>query len=323
MYPVQDLSIVCEGAMSGCHDPGSDSMPRARTSIKDIITGTLQLSRIKEVADDVCALSLLGTLLAGHHRPLSQVILALVGSLLAGTFFAMFNDVEDAEDDARNERKAARNPVAAGRLGKRYAYAASAVMAAGALCLYSLTSPATFGVGVSLVVVGFLYSWRPVRLKALVALDLLSHGYFLAAGIMLAGYFATARTVSSSNVLVAALAVSLISMGSDLYNEIRDFDTDRKARLMNTAALLGLPRAKLMRTTLTLLGLSLIVYVTVEMMPALHMPSVVAGLAAGVMLLGHGCLTGTFSLAEFNDRLTTNVLLFIVSAVLAISIVVK
>lgn len=91
--------------------------------------------------------------------------------------------------------------------------------------------------GVLTLLLGWLYSWRRVRLKAWPVVDVVSHALMLSALLVLAGYYACAPGLGRAGWV--ALGAGLISAYGQLYNQMRDYDTDRAAGLRNTAALLG------------------------------------------------------------------------------------
>jgi 4-hydroxybenzoate polyprenyltransferase len=91
--------------------------------------------------------------------------------------------------------------------------------------------------GAGVVVLAHLYSWKPVRLKALPLLDILSHVLMLSTLLLLAPYLVYDE--SPREVWLFAASMTLMSAYGQLYNQARDFDADRAAGLHNTASLLG------------------------------------------------------------------------------------
>jgi 4-hydroxybenzoate polyprenyltransferase len=153
-------------------------------------------------------------------------------------FAFMINDVEDADDDALNPAKINRNPVSAGILTKREANLASYATALIAAVIYALLSPAAFIVGVISLIVGWVYSWGPVRLKSKPIVDLLSHVMMLAGFQFLTGHFAFANQVGGPWFFPFLFLVSLSGYG-ELYNELRDYEGDVRAGLKHTAVVIG------------------------------------------------------------------------------------
>ena len=197
------------------------------------------LMRLREVVPFVLVTTLLGANVGGAG--LGWRLLAVVlGNVLVVAFAFMINDVEDATDDALTPAKAKRNPVSAGRLSPRTGYWASAVAAIGALVLYAALGTWPLVYGAVCVALGFFYSWRRVRLKAIPLADLLSHGLMLAVLQFLCAY-TTFRPVGGPW-LAPCLCIFAISLYGQLFNQLRDLDGDRQAGVNHTAVRIG-PRA--------------------------------------------------------------------------------
>ncbi|MFQ5493173.1 MAG: UbiA family prenyltransferase [Candidatus Dojkabacteria bacterium] len=284
-----------------------------------IISGTYKLTRFYEVWGIVSVLSLLGLLLTGAEISPTHAVTLLAANFLATTLAFMINDVEDSEDDAMDPKKSKRNPISAGIISKRYGYAASAVTALGALLLFATLRTEALIVGISLVVLGFLYSWKVTRLKGKTVIDILSHGYFLAAGILLASYLSVADKVSLP-LLVLFAAVYLISIGGDLFNEIRDFEADRKANLKNTASFLGVGNSKLVQLLASSVGYLMVVYVVFEIFDRFNLPALVAGIILAILLFLYNYFFTDEDLLDFDNDLLYGPILFIVTLVLGVSI---
>ncbi|MFP4323910.1 MAG: UbiA family prenyltransferase, partial [Anaerolineales bacterium] len=160
----------------------------------------IKLTRWREFIPFTLPLSLLGGLLAHRFAPdvtLDWRLLAIVvANCLAMSYAFMINDIEDAEDDKHgNPERAARNVIASGELTPRVAWIASSLIATIALGLYALGGLETFLTGGVIVVLAHLYSWKPVRLKSLPLLDIISHVLFLSALLLLAPYLIYTSTL--------------------------------------------------------------------------------------------------------------------------------
>ena len=90
----------------------------------------------------------------------------------------------------------------------------------------------------------FLYSSKRVRLKAMHFIALVSHGLFLSTLQFLTVAYARAPELPRSAALDAVF-ICIIFMAGDLWNEIRDFEVDRKTGLRNTASVLEVRRIEL------------------------------------------------------------------------------
>ncbi len=249
----------------------------------------LRLTRWAEHVPFTLAATLLGANMAAHHAGAAldgRVLTVLAANALAVTFAFMVNDLADAPDDARDPARAARNAVASGALTARTGWAVSGAVAGAALALYAaLPAPAALTGGVTLLL-GLLYSWRPVRLKARPIADVIAHLLMLSALLVLAGYLAF--DAAPGRVWWVVAAAGLISAYGQLYNQVRDDAQDRAAGLRNTTALLGTVRARIaMRACLGAAGLLLALTALLGLWP-LWLGAVLAALAVPVFLWRRG-----------------------------------
>lgn len=229
------------------------------------VKGLLQLTRYKEYVLFVTVTTLLGAKLGGgtfDHR----LLIVLIANILVVGFAFMYNDLEDAPDDALDARKAQRNPISAGMISPRIGKAACAVVSALVLGLYAMLGGMTLLLGALCLALAFLYSWRVARLKAVPVADLLSHGLSLAGLQFLCAYFAFDQGKPYSWLFF--LFVMLISVYGELNNELRDIEVDRKAGIRHTADLIGVRWTKrLMVASLVCAVALLAVFLAMEMIP--------------------------------------------------------
>jgi 4-hydroxybenzoate polyprenyltransferase len=220
--------------------------------MKRRLGGVLRLTRLQEYLCFVVVTTLLGAAV-GRGSFGWPLIIVLVANWLAVGFAFMINDVEDAPDDALNPAKVQRNPVSAGDLSARSGRAVSFVGAILAAALYAWLGPWPFVIGAACLALGYLYSWRRVRLKTIPVVDLVSHGLMLAGLQFLAAYFTFERGPAWQWVFPLTFVVA-ISLYGQLFNELRDFEGDLEAGLTHTASLLGLRAAHLLMMTLLAIG---------------------------------------------------------------------
>ena len=220
--------------------------------MKRRLGGVLRLTRSREYICFVTFTTLLGAAVArgSFGWPL---IIVLVANWLAVGFAFMINDVEDAPDDALNPAKVERNPVSAGDLSVRSGRTASFVGAVVAAALYAWLGIWPFVIGATSLAIGYLYSWRRVRLKTIPVADLISHALMLAGLQFLAAYYTFGRGPDWQWVFPLTFVVA-ISLYGQLFNELRDFEFDLKAGLTHTASLLGPRAAHLLMMTLFGIG---------------------------------------------------------------------
>lgn len=211
-----------------------------RLSVSEQLRGLVRLTRWKEYVPFVIPLTLAGALLATSTRGLTldwRLIAVTLANIFVVAYAFMINDIEDAPDDARDPDRGARNPIAMGEIGLRFGYNATRVVAAVTLMLYAFGGLWAFVIGVGTLLLSHLYSWRPVRLKAWPVTDIVSHSLMLSGLLLLAGYFI--YDSAPGIVWLVAASVTLVSVYGQLYNQLRDFETDKAAGLKNSAIILG------------------------------------------------------------------------------------
>lgn len=200
----------------------------------------MRLTRWREHVPYTIPLVILGSLIALH---LNNVVFTwrtfpvLIANILAMSFAFMINDVEDAPDDARDPQKKAHNVISSGILSYAEGIALSASTFSVALALYALGGWKTFGAGGLTLVLCYLYSAHPFRLKARPIVDVVSHATMLAGLLILSGYLVYNAYPGKAWVMI--VAVTLGSAYGQFYNQLEDFAVDKKAGLQNTAMLLG------------------------------------------------------------------------------------
>jgi len=216
-------------------------------SLKTQLRGLIRLTRWQEYVPFVIPLTILGALLAARPHGIAldwRLVAVTVANILAVAYAFMINDIEDAPDDALDPDRAARNPVTSGEINARIGYNACRIVAAGTLVFYALGGGTVLLIGVATLLLSHLYSWRSVRLKAYPVTDIVSHSLMLSGLLLLAGYF-----IYHDNpgiVWFVAACATLFSVYGQLYNQLRDYDMDKAAGLLNTAILLGETRARIM-----------------------------------------------------------------------------
>jgi len=238
-------------------------------SIKDQLVGLVKLTRWREYVTFVIPLTVLGALLAARPNGVYldfRLVAVTLANILAVAYAFMINDIEDAPDDARDPDRAARNPVTSGEVGIRTGYAACRVIASATLILYAFGGLSVFLIGVGTLLLSHFYSWRPVRLKAWPVTDIVSHSLMLSGLLLLAGYYTYHN--NPGIVWFVAIAATLFSVYGQLYNQLRDYDMDKAAGLMNTAIVLGEHNTRfVMYLTIILSGISIFVAIFGDVFP--------------------------------------------------------
>ena len=205
------------------------------------ITSILKLTRWREFLLFTAVLTLVGGLTAHQqHDDVEldwRLIIVLLANLASMAYAFMINDIEDAEDDAHEAERGDRNPITTGELSKLAGWLAAFGMAVVALVGYALAGLYPLLAGTLILVLAHFYSWKPVRLKGLPLVDILSHALFLSMLLYLAAFFIYSTDLGILWVL--AIGTFLISAYGQLYNQVRDYAADRAAGLKNTASVLG------------------------------------------------------------------------------------
>jgi 4-hydroxybenzoate polyprenyltransferase len=225
------------------------------------VRGLIRLTRWKEFTLYIIPLTGLGALMATQPRGLEidwRLYVVMIANFLAVAYAFMINDIEDAPDDAREAERAARNPVACGEVSPRLGWLASFAVAALSLLCFAAGGSTVFVIGIITVALSHFYSWKAVRLKAYPVTDVVSHSLMLSGLLFVAGYFIYDSAPGAA--WLVALAVTLISVYGQLYNQIRDYDMDVAAKLHNTAIMIGKGNAQRLMYVIVGLAVLMLIY---------------------------------------------------------------
>lgn len=229
------------------------------------ISGLIRLTRYREYVMFVTVITLAGAKLGGGDIDL-RLLLVLVANLLVVGFAFMYNDVEDAPDDALDAHKAVRNPISAGLISARTGKLACGVVAIGVVAGYATLGLMPFLLGALSLALAFLYSWRFARLKAKPIADLISHSLSLAGLQFLCAYFVYDQGKPYSWLFF--LATVMISIYGELNNELRDAEVDKKAGIRHTADLIGPAWTKRLMMICAITGAGLLIgYLVLGLIP--------------------------------------------------------
>jgi 4-hydroxybenzoate polyprenyltransferase len=222
-------------------------MPRINVLVK--------LTRWKEHLPFTVPLTLLGALVALHANDTTldfRIAPLVIANALAVAYAFMINDIEDAQDDARDPDRAQRNPISSGALSQTSSYVACVVVVLAALGLYAQGGLHVLLIGIATLVTSHLYSWRPVRLKAWPITDVTSHSLMLGGLLFLSGCFLYAAHIPATTWFIFG-AVMLASISGQLHYQIRDYVLDRQAGLYNTCIAIGPSRTRILMHLINLL----------------------------------------------------------------------
>lgn len=161
-----------------------------------------------------------------------KTVVIFLANLFLTAFGYMFNDAEDAEDDYHDAEKRKRNPVAGGEITKKQCYLSSFFLLTVGLLLLLTVNLRVFFLGLIFAFVGFFYSWRPLRLKAVPIVDLVSHVIFLGVLQFLITYLAF-RPLDMF-IIPFLMIIIPFSVANEILGELKDFDIDKKTNINNT-----------------------------------------------------------------------------------------
>ncbi len=217
--------------------------------------------------------------LAGALLATKRIDLHLASLLLFVAFSSMsafvLNDIMDEEEDRAREDW--RNPIASGRLKRKDAFLAFAILALLSLVLLPFMELSVAVIGISTVLLLSTYSWGP-RLKDKPVLDLLTHGAGPALYALM-GY-ALYKSLDMTSLLLAGIAF-LLSCTSCILQQVRDMDTGAYAA-KRTTSLIGVERS--IDLAMALMLISIMIYVLMVSIGALPLIFAIF-IPSGVILL--------------------------------------
>ena len=193
------------------------------------LSGLIRLTRWREHVPFTIPLTIIGAMLAVQANAVSvdwRLAAVLVANVLAMSFAFMINDVEDAPDDALNPKKRLHNVISSGVLTRREGLFYTWLTFIIALVLYALGSGWTLLWGAVTLVMCYLYSAHPFRLKARPVTDVLSHALMLSGLLVMTGYFIYGSYPGVAWYVIAA--ATLFSAYGQFYNQIDDYEVDNK-----------------------------------------------------------------------------------------------
>lgn len=245
----------------------------------------MRLTRWREHVPYTLPLVLGGAMLAVHLNQAQldwRVIAVVIANILAMSFAFMINDVADAPDDALNPRKKAHNVISSGILTPFEGNLASGVTFILSAVLFALGGFWPLIWGGSTLILCFLYSAHPFRLKARPVTDVVSHVLMLSGLLAMSGYFIYDTTPGWAWFFV--IGATLFSGYGQFYNQVDDYEVDKAAGLKNTVVLLGkTPTTILMYACAIGAGLSLGVTIVAGIWPMSLLPVAIIAIFISAM----------------------------------------
>lgn len=201
--------------------------------IKKRLSVLFELFRLKDYYGKIIFITAIGIIFVPNYTA-GVYLLILFANLLMVMFTFSFNNIEDRFDDARVAVKKANNPVSCDKISLRSAYVLSFSALTLSLVIYFYFGWSTFILGLTIGIMGFLYSYKKVRFKSIPIWDVLSHGVLHSLGFV-ATTVIFANTPPLADVFLIGIALLSISALIDLESEVRDYEGDKLAGINNTA----------------------------------------------------------------------------------------
>lgn len=215
--------------------------PPTTLQLSDKAKAFIRLTRWREHVPYTIPAVTVGAMTAVHlHETAAldwRIIPVVIANILAMSFAFMINDVADAPDDALNPKKKLNNVISSGILSPREGNIASAGTFALSLALFSLGGSGALIWGGLMLVLCYMYSAYPFRLKARPITDVLSHVLMLSGLLVMTGYFTYDSSPGMAWFVIAG--ATLFSAYGQFYNQVDDYEVDKEAGLKNTVVLLG------------------------------------------------------------------------------------
>ena len=209
----------------------------------------------------------------------NAIVLHISFFLLLISFFFALNDFFDFELDSLN--KNTRNALVKGILSKKSMFALMMVTGLAGIVLTYFINLYVFALVVLTFFSVYLYSGMPFRFKGKPFVDLLTHslpGYFL----VMVGFLTFAAF--DFKIIYYSLVGFLFFVVICIAQEMRDYETDKKAGLRTTVITLGLEKSMMLMKALSIAAYVLTAYILITI-SFKFIPFLCAGLPFLIILL--------------------------------------
>jgi 4-hydroxybenzoate polyprenyltransferase len=200
-----------------------------------ILHNILILARL-EAYMPICFFStMVGLNIAGSSHNLASLLIIGLANTFAMAATCAFNDAEDATEDML--ARSTRNIIALGNASKSTGYIVAVGTGIISLSLSIIAGINVFFIILAFIVIAFLYSWRPVRLKTMPLLDLSSHaimgGLMFLSSAWSYGIFWDGHVLSVCLIFSSGIALALLA------HQLYDYEDDIAANITTTVVVLG------------------------------------------------------------------------------------
>ncbi len=184
----------------------------------------------------VCFFStMVGLNIAGSSHNLASLLIIGLANMFAMAATCAFNDAEDAPEDML--ASSTRNIIALGKASKSTGYIVAVWSGIISLSLALIAGITVFLIIFALIVIAFLYSWRPVRLKSMPFWDLSTHaimgGLMFLSSAWSYGIFWDGHVLSVCLIFSSGIALALLA------HQLYDYEDDIAAKTTTTVVVLG------------------------------------------------------------------------------------
>ncbi|GAB1422336.1 hypothetical protein MASR2M15_25650 [Anaerolineales bacterium] len=212
----------------------------ANPILENKLSAIVRLTRWREHVSFTVPLTVVGAMMAVSATNTQadwRIIAVTIANILAVSFAFIINDVEDAPDDALDPKKRMHNVISSEVISHKEGMLLSWGTALLSFLLYLLCGPWTLAFGLVTLILSYLYSAHPFRFKARPITDVVSHVLMLSGLLVMTGYFVYDHVPNEAWLII--ISAILFSAYGQFFNQVDDYEVDKKAGLKNTVVLIG------------------------------------------------------------------------------------
>lgn len=230
------------------------------THTRNKLQTLLALTRWRQHVPFVIPLTLIGALMASRLNPHIELDWRLgtvtVANILAVSGAFIINDLVDSPDDRLDREKQSNNLISLGLIDPQTAQRAFYGVMAVSAGLFLISGQWAVVLGWGGILLGYMYSAPPFRLKSRPVYDILSHAIGAGGLQIMIGYFLYDNSPGIAWYVIVAM--TLASVYGQFYNQLEDYEVDKQVGLNNTTLWIGkLPAKVAMYASMTVCGVLL------------------------------------------------------------------